>query len=105
VVFELILMVLALYRAADYWRTSAGLQGYILVKVVVQDQAFYFILVITCCVAKIAEFAYPSSTVFLIFSGTIGSATLLCVLGSRMMFHLKEVGETLAMMAQVTRRS
>ncbi|KAH8108994.1 hypothetical protein DFH11DRAFT_978661 [Phellopilus nigrolimitatus] len=45
VIFELVLMVLALYRAADYWRASAGLQGYILVKVVIQDQAFYFILI------------------------------------------------------------
>ncbi|KAH8105620.1 hypothetical protein DFH11DRAFT_1518732 [Phellopilus nigrolimitatus] len=89
VVFELVLMVLALYRAADYWRSSAGLQGYILVKVVVQDQAFYFILVIICSIARITGFSF-TSTVSRIFSGTIRSVTLLCVLGSRMMFCLKE---------------
>ncbi|KAH8108991.1 hypothetical protein DFH11DRAFT_1691282 [Phellopilus nigrolimitatus] len=84
VVVELLLMVLALYRAADYWRTSAGLRGCTLVKVVVQDQALYFIFI-----GKITGFSF-SSTVSIIFSKTVGSATLLCILGSRMMFRLKE---------------
>ena len=42
--YEGILMVLALYKAAEYWKMSAGLKGFTLVKVLIRDQALYFVL-------------------------------------------------------------
>ncbi|KAI5114780.1 hypothetical protein M0805_005350 [Coniferiporia weirii] len=41
--FELTLMALALYKAAHFWRESAGFNGLELVKVLIQDQVLYFI--------------------------------------------------------------
>lgn len=43
-VYGVILMVLAFTEAAEYWRESAGLNGFPLVKVLLQDQIIYFIL-------------------------------------------------------------
>lgn len=40
--FECVLLVLALYKAAEFWNLSQGLTGFHLVKVLVIDQAFYF---------------------------------------------------------------
>ena len=37
-----ILIILALYKAAEYWKVSAGFKGFTLVKVLIQDQAVYF---------------------------------------------------------------
>ncbi|KAH8108367.1 hypothetical protein DFH11DRAFT_1711036 [Phellopilus nigrolimitatus] len=93
VVYELILMVLALYKAAGFWRTSAGFQGFYLVKVLIQDQALYFILVITCSVARAISFQRTFDLVFVSFLNAIGSASLLCILGSWLLVHLKEAGE------------
>ena len=39
-----ILMVLALYKAAEYWRISGGFKGFKLVRILIRDQAIYFIL-------------------------------------------------------------
>ncbi|EJC98981.1 uncharacterized protein FOMMEDRAFT_31538 [Fomitiporia mediterranea MF3/22] len=43
-VFELILMVLAVYKAAQYWKDAAGLEGVPLVKILIRDQVIYFAL-------------------------------------------------------------
>ena len=37
-------MILALYKATEYWKLSAGFKGFTLVKVLVLDQVVYFIL-------------------------------------------------------------
>ena len=37
-------MALALYKAAEYWRMSAGFKGFRLVKVLIEDQLLYFFL-------------------------------------------------------------
>lgn len=42
-VYGIILMGLALYKAAEYWRMSAGFKGFALVKVLIKDQVLYFI--------------------------------------------------------------
>ena len=42
--YGVILLVLALYKAADYWETSAGFKGFKLVRVLIQDQIIYFLL-------------------------------------------------------------
>ena len=39
-----ILMMLALYKAAEYWKISAGFKGLTLVKILIRDQALYFML-------------------------------------------------------------
>ncbi|KAH8109851.1 hypothetical protein DFH11DRAFT_1547939 [Phellopilus nigrolimitatus] len=44
VLFAIILMVLALYKAAEHWRETAGFSQFTLVKVLIQDQAVYFIM-------------------------------------------------------------
>ena len=36
-------MALALYKAAEYWRMSAGFKGFTLVKVLIYDQILYFL--------------------------------------------------------------
>lgn len=41
-VYEVILMALVIYKAAEYWRMSNGLKGFDLVKVLVMDQLLYF---------------------------------------------------------------
>ncbi|KAL5500886.1 hypothetical protein ACEPAH_9273 [Sanghuangporus vaninii] len=48
-----ILMILALYKAADYWKISAGFKHFTLVKVLLRDQVLYFALAISCSVINI----------------------------------------------------
>lgn len=36
-------MVLALCKATEYWRISAGFKGFTLVKVLIYDQILYFL--------------------------------------------------------------
>lgn len=43
-VYGVILTALAIYKAADFWRLSSGFKGLNLVKVLVVDQAIYFVL-------------------------------------------------------------
>lgn len=43
-VYGAIIMVLALYKAAEFWKLSSGFKGFYLVKVVIIDQAIYFAL-------------------------------------------------------------
>ena len=41
-IFGLLLMVLAIYKAAEYWKMSSGFEGFELVKVIIKDQVLYF---------------------------------------------------------------
>lgn len=41
-VYGVVLMALALYKAADHWRVSSGLEGFTLMKVLIIDQVIYF---------------------------------------------------------------
>lgn len=43
-VYGLILMGLALYKAAEFWKLSAGFNGFELVKVLIEDQVIYFMV-------------------------------------------------------------
>ena len=43
-VFGTVLMVLAVHKAAEYWKMSAGFKGFTLVKVLLRDQVLYFML-------------------------------------------------------------
>ncbi|KAH8109816.1 hypothetical protein DFH11DRAFT_1809670 [Phellopilus nigrolimitatus] len=92
--YAIILMGLALYKAAEYWRETAGFSQFILVKVLIQDQAIYFIMVFFVSVMQIvtAQFFIPNALLGNLLT-TLGSPSLLCVLGSHLLVHLKEAGE------------
>ena len=40
--FGTLLMTLAIYKAAEYWRLSSGFKGFLLVRVIIQDQILYY---------------------------------------------------------------
>ncbi|KAH8101662.1 hypothetical protein DFH11DRAFT_1523482 [Phellopilus nigrolimitatus] len=65
-----------------------------LVKVLIQDQAIYFIMVIFCSVMDIVanQLFIPNAFIADLIAG-LGSPSLLCVLGSHLLVHLKEAGE------------
>lgn len=44
IVYGVIIMALALYKSAEYWRMSSGFKRFILVKVLIVDQVIYFAL-------------------------------------------------------------
>ncbi|EJC99480.1 uncharacterized protein FOMMEDRAFT_160538 [Fomitiporia mediterranea MF3/22] len=71
-VYGLILMLLAVYRAAEFWKMEAGLKGLELVKVLIRDQMIYFLLILL---------------------QRVGSLSFLSILGSRLFFHMKEAGK------------
>ncbi|KAH8109848.1 hypothetical protein DFH11DRAFT_1861025 [Phellopilus nigrolimitatus] len=92
--YGIILMVLALYKAAEHWRETAGFSQFTLVKVLIQDQAIYFIMVIFCSVMEIMSNQLVITNVLLsYFLYILGSPSFLCVLGSHLLVHLKEAGE------------
>ncbi|OCB83890.1 hypothetical protein A7U60_g9096 [Sanghuangporus baumii] len=93
-VYNLVLMILAVYKAGEYWRMSAGLKGFQLVKVVIKDQIIYFILIVACCIVDILQFKIQVASLFWTgVLGSLGNPSFLCILGTRMLFNLKEAGE------------
>ncbi|KAL5524827.1 hypothetical protein ACEPAF_9973 [Sanghuangporus sanghuang] len=89
-----ILMILALYKAAEYWKVSAGFKGFMLVKVLIRDQVLYFMLAIACSIFAIIEFRVVVSNDFAAAILTaLGNSSFLTILGNRMLFNLKEAGE------------
>ncbi|KAH8109163.1 hypothetical protein DFH11DRAFT_1548465 [Phellopilus nigrolimitatus] len=101
--YAIILMILALYKAEKVWRENTGFSQFNLVKVLIQDQAIYFIIglganypdrVIFCSVMEIISAQLDVSNILLAdFMTLLGSPSLLCVLGSHLLVHLKEAGE------------
>ena len=106
-------MILAVRKAAEYWKMSAGFKGFKLVEVVIKDQIIYFILyvqtvlhtpptrpkislpsVVACCIVDILQFKIQAASIFWTgVLGSIGNPSFLCILGTRMLFNLKEAGE------------
>ncbi|KAH8114260.1 hypothetical protein DFH11DRAFT_257702 [Phellopilus nigrolimitatus] len=96
--FEFILLALVLYKAILFWRTSGSLQDHFgLLKLLVRDQVFYFVMVMLCSIASIANSwtsASASSSTFLLnLFAVFGNAPLLCIIGSRLLIGLKEAGD------------
>ncbi|KAH8107333.1 hypothetical protein DFH11DRAFT_1517754 [Phellopilus nigrolimitatus] len=94
-VYGLILMILALYKAAEYWKESGGFGQLSLVKVLLQDQVIYYFMVILCSAIDLI-LASESNVANVLLAGTLallGSPSLLCVIGSHLLVHLKEAGE------------
>ncbi|OCB87158.1 hypothetical protein A7U60_g5672 [Sanghuangporus baumii] len=93
-VYASILMVLALYKAAQYWKMSAGFKGFTLLRVLLRDQVLYFMLAISCSVFAIAEYRLRTTNLLLTnVLNSLGNPSFLCVLGSRMLVNLKEAAE------------
>ncbi|KAH8102355.1 hypothetical protein DFH11DRAFT_1863214 [Phellopilus nigrolimitatus] len=90
--YELLLMSLALYKANDFWKTSAGFQISKLVNVLIQDQAIYLVLMVTFSIIKVVVFQVPNAVLATSLNTVVG--TPICsVLGCWLLFHLKEAGE------------
>ncbi|KAL5518327.1 hypothetical protein ACEPAH_9 [Sanghuangporus vaninii] len=91
--YGVVLLVLALYKAMLYKRFSAGFSGSRLVKVLIHDQIIYFLLVVACCVLNIPQFKINvTNNILAGILSTLGCPSLLCVVGSHMLFNLKEAG-------------
>ncbi|KAH8109392.1 hypothetical protein DFH11DRAFT_1709954 [Phellopilus nigrolimitatus] len=90
--YAIILMVLAILKAAQHWRELAGFSQLNLLTVLIRDQAIYFILVIFCSVVGIIADTLLDPNLFLLLTVLI-FPKLLCVLGSHLLIHLKEAGE------------
>ncbi|KAI5118187.1 hypothetical protein M0805_005000 [Coniferiporia weirii] len=95
--FEFVLMFLALYKAAEFWRASARFKGLTLVRVLIQDQVVYFVLVMVCSAAHITVFWVDQrgspSVALNIFEYILSSTTLPCIVGCRLLMHLNEAAE------------
>ncbi|KAJ8517596.1 hypothetical protein ONZ45_g5235 [Pleurotus djamor] len=92
--FECLLLVMALYKASEFWNLSQGITGFNLVKVLVVDQAAYFAVAIFCNVGMIISNTTSDPRVASkVILGIIGSPSILVVLGARLLVHLKEAGE------------
>ncbi|OCB87161.1 hypothetical protein A7U60_g5676 [Sanghuangporus baumii] len=93
-VYGAVLMIFALYKAAEYWRVSAGFKGFTLVKVLIKDQVLYFMLIILCSMFAILGFKLVIPNVILAdILSSLGNPSFLSLLGSRMLINLKEAGE------------
>ncbi|KAI5115060.1 hypothetical protein M0805_008818, partial [Coniferiporia weirii] len=95
--FELVLMVLALYKAVDFWRESIDFDGVNLAKVLIQDQAIYFFLVMVCSVANIVivwtEGTGSQNAAATVERVMLITATIPCIVGCRLLVHLNEAAE------------
>ncbi|KAL5534893.1 hypothetical protein ACEPAF_2983 [Sanghuangporus sanghuang] len=91
--YGVVLLALALRKAMQYWKMTSGFKTSRLVNVLIQDQIIYFLLVVLCCILNIIQFKiHVTNDVLAGILSTLGSPSLLCILGSRMLFNLKEAG-------------
>ncbi|KAH8111436.1 hypothetical protein DFH11DRAFT_1613123 [Phellopilus nigrolimitatus] len=90
--FEIILMVLAIQKSAEIWSTT-GLGGVSLAKVLIQDQVAYFVMVLVFTVMKIVGIWTTAAPVRHNILTLFGSPALPCVLGGQLMIRLKEAAD------------
>ena len=104
-------MALAVYKATIIWKEEEKIKGLNLVKVLTQDQVLYFIVyeacfvrhlavlikheprVIFCAVASVMAYTVDLSQDLRNLFNTLGNPSLLCVLGSHLLIHLREAAE------------
>ncbi|OCB85033.1 hypothetical protein A7U60_g7990 [Sanghuangporus baumii] len=92
--YGLVLLSLALYKAAEYWKMSSGFKGFHLVRVLIQDQVIYYGFVIFCSVCKIVNISTVEISPFASdVVRAVGSPALLCILGGQLLINLKQAGE------------
>ncbi|EJD07103.1 uncharacterized protein FOMMEDRAFT_152461 [Fomitiporia mediterranea MF3/22] len=93
-IYGMILLCLALFKAAEYWRISSNFKGFHLVRVLVEDQVIYYGFVIFCCILRItANQTKNVNSIVVYILDSIENPTLLCILGNRLLINLKEAGE------------
>ncbi|OCB83942.1 hypothetical protein A7U60_g9151 [Sanghuangporus baumii] len=91
---ESLLLILALPKAAEYWKPSFGFKGLHLIGVLIRDQLIYFGSIILFCVLNIVELSVPDIDVNIsYFLGMIANPTMLCLLGGQLLINMKEAGE------------
>ncbi|KAH8109443.1 hypothetical protein DFH11DRAFT_1627381 [Phellopilus nigrolimitatus] len=90
--FEIILLALAIYAAVDFWKT-AGFKGYSLVNVVVQDQILYFSVVVAFTAFNIATEQIQGTDISIVYAYIFATPALPCIVGCWLLFHLKEAAE------------
>ena len=108
--YGVLLLGLAIFKGAEFWRMN-GFHGSRLVIILVRDQAMYFALqvvllsnyskalslhfraIFVTVFALLGDLLEENNTVTTGVIITLGSPTLLCVLGSRMFFNLQEAAE------------
>ncbi|EJD00664.1 uncharacterized protein FOMMEDRAFT_159430 [Fomitiporia mediterranea MF3/22] len=94
ITYDTMLLCLALFKAAEYWRISAGFKGFHLVRALVEDQAFYYGFVIFVCVLQIVSRDLHDVAPFIAtFLSLAGKPTLLPIIGSHILISMKEAGE------------
>lgn len=104
-------MVLAVYKAAIIWKENGAFSGLSLVKVLIQDQISYFIVYVSCplnfsvvlmiyetrlmfcTVANVVAFGAELSQLLQNIFNVLGNPTLLCIMGSHLLIHLREAAE------------
>ncbi|OCB87149.1 hypothetical protein A7U60_g5663 [Sanghuangporus baumii] len=93
--YGVVLMGLALYKASAYWKESAGFRGLTLAKVLFPHQiAERLVSVISCSVVAVLSFKLQiENQVLSNILSSLGNPALLSLLGTRMLFNLKEAGE------------
>ena len=105
-------MSLALYKAAAIWKENKGLANLELVKILVQDQVVYFLawvylfearslllndallhrVILVSVFRIIAGTTIDENLVLIIILSMVGSPAFLSVLGTRLLFNMKEAG-------------
>ncbi|KAL5498502.1 hypothetical protein ACEPAH_1855 [Sanghuangporus vaninii] len=92
--YGLLLLILAIYKAVEYWKLSSGLKDFLLVRVIVRDQFIYYGSVIFVCILRIADIPISNTVPFVSEILDVSSSNiLLCVIGGQLLINLKEVGE------------
>lgn len=111
--FETLLMILVFYKAAVMWKENAGLAGFSLIKVLVRDQAVYFVTCgflffrarrqwnwllrcIRIVVISLIQILINNLRLGIALNcilGLIGNPAFLPLLGSRLLVHMKEASK------------
>ncbi|PAV22947.1 hypothetical protein PNOK_0001400 [Pyrrhoderma noxium] len=86
----LVFLSLALIKGVKYMKYPA-FGGVRLVKILIEDQAFYYAIALSCSVLNIIQFKVRirNSALTSVFS-VLGNPSFQCLLGSRLFFNLKE---------------
>ncbi|KAL5514174.1 hypothetical protein ACEPAG_2262 [Sanghuangporus baumii] len=88
-IFEIVLLGVAVHKSITYWGSFKELGRFKLASILLRDQIIYFIIVMACSVGSITVYWIDDSNFQAVVSG-FANASLPCVLGSHLLFNLKE---------------
>lgn len=110
-IYDLTLMFLALWKTAKLWKENIGAVGLDLVKVLVRDQAIYFIVCVSICIQlsfssrpvlhrllfigifQAVSNAFNINTDLFLASNILGNPNMLSIPGSRLLLNMRQAGE------------